>query len=47
MCRKEDLWAAVAEDKAKPPLEMEMRGAGAQGGRVRAEILVYLTASDH
>ena len=23
MCSKEDLWAAVAEDKAKTPLEME------------------------
>ena len=27
MCSKEDLWAAVAEDEAKTPLEMEMRGA--------------------
>ena len=27
MCSKEDLWAAVAEDEAKTPLEMEVQGA--------------------
>ena len=27
MCSKGDLWAAVAEDEAKTPLEMEVRGA--------------------
>ena len=27
MCSKEDLWEAVAEDEAKTPLEMEVRGA--------------------
>ena len=26
-CSKEDLWAAVAEDEVKTPLEMEVRGA--------------------
>ena len=35
MCSKEDLWAAVAENEAKIPLEM----GSAQGGRVRTESL--------
>ena len=26
MCSKGDLWAAVADDEAKTPLEMEVRG---------------------
>ena len=26
MCSKEDLWKAVAEDEAKTPWEMEVRG---------------------
>ena len=26
MCSMDDLWAAVAEDEAKTPLEMEVRG---------------------
>ena len=39
MCRKEDLWAAVADDEAKTPLEMEVRGdGGARGGAQEGRI---------
>ena len=43
MCSKEDLWAAVAVDEAKTPLETEVRGAVHREEELETEILGQAT----